>query len=226
MIRVSVGPKRKIYNIHEDILTTACPWILETFCEWNRRGRSGESLVTLADGNPATFDLFVEWIYRDTVPNIDEGTGDSSAVVDFAEAWEFAHELGMYAFKNALIGRIREYHMSQPIDLELFRFYDKCGPQDNQLQRYISDQAVYDYLICRAGDRLVQKLEGTVKKGGEEAACLVQAMRSPQVMEGSNVRNPAELRGCRHHEHPFKSPACRPANWGEPGRRPNRIHVR
>jgi hypothetical protein len=107
---------------------------------------------------PTMFDIFVTWIYRGPVAGPD-GDDDSKRVSNLARAWNFAHRMHLYAFKNVLMDRIRRSRQEALIELELLGFCDNSPPKDHWLEQYNFDPAVYNYVNSGGLYGITQKFE-------------------------------------------------------------------
>lgn len=134
--------------------------------------------VTLKDEEPTMFEVVLAWIYRGAIPRLD-GSHRPTQILTFVKAWSFGLRLSMIAFQNALMDSIRQHHKTVPLHLKLLNYYDGFEPQFHPLQRYILDQAIYDYVTSRGDGRRSQRLTKDVEKGGDRALRLFETVQGP-----------------------------------------------
>ncbi|SLM34546.1 BTB/POZ-like [Lasallia pustulata] len=70
MVNVYVGPKGKCYYLHRGLLRSASDFFRCHFTKRQSSGADPEEDCTLADVNPASFELFITWLYQRTVATI------------------------------------------------------------------------------------------------------------------------------------------------------------
>ena len=63
IVTLYVGPKRKQYSAHKDLLCRIVPWFSKPLLS-NASEESKANEIYLPDRDPAAFDLFVLWLYR------------------------------------------------------------------------------------------------------------------------------------------------------------------
>lgn len=94
-MRICVGPKRKLYNAHRDLLASSCQF-------WKRKINPSRiltlnpSVTYVSNYEPTTFEFFITWLYRRTLPQLhssDESRAKSQvsqyiALYLMAESWE------------------------------------------------------------------------------------------------------------------------------------------
>jgi hypothetical protein len=190
-----------VYNVHRDILTAESPRFSDVYEDHNAGGNPSE--ILLESENTFTFNLFVAWIYRHTVPGLDalEGGSKPRQALKLTLAWVFARILHMKAFQTVLMEMIRQCYQSQPIDFELFECWASTHAGESALEQYIFDQAVYDYLSSGGDNKIAAKFEEVAYDGGAEIVDLSRAMRGSSKRQNGDVANPAVRKGCHYHEH-------------------------
>ena len=79
LIRIYVGPKKKIYDIHLKLLSACSTWFkrcIEDGLFWIFRNSSPE--MYMEDQDPAVFELFIDWLYRKSLKPISTDSEDEA----------------------------------------------------------------------------------------------------------------------------------------------------
>ncbi|MCJ1286691.1 hypothetical protein MMC26_006037 [Xylographa opegraphella] len=69
-VSIFVGPIRKQYTIHKDLVCNAVPFFSKTFEGVFHEAQSGAVHLTDDHESPAAFELFIHWLYTGVVPAV------------------------------------------------------------------------------------------------------------------------------------------------------------
>ncbi|MCJ1419905.1 hypothetical protein MMC32_006261 [Xylographa parallela] len=95
-VSIFVGPKRKQYTVHKELLCKAVPFFCKAFGEAFNEAEMGEIYLSDENDNPAAVELFIHWLYKDAIPSVPrEGIWRLS--------WEFMDT-------NGTLAMLRPYH--------------------------------------------------------------------------------------------------------------------
>lgn len=105
LVKVCVGNKRKSFDIHGKLLASSCTFFYQKVKAYGDYG----DIIYLVEHDPSAFELFVNWLYRKTLPRIDgndenrakEQVGHCIALYLMAETWAIG------PLKNLIIDTIK-----------------------------------------------------------------------------------------------------------------------
>lgn len=206
LVIVYVGPKRKRFRIHRDLLASASEFFRQKVKPYHDL-RRGPFLIYLADYDPIVFELFVNWLYRKTLPALDEHSevrakeqvGHYITLYLMAESWSIA------PLKNLIIDTIKARQTCNngwfPTDL-IKRIY-AATPKGSPFRRYIVDYFLFKTSTSVWGEaELAKALKKQVDAGNVEF--LLECYEGLFLMAyKSKMRNrdPGRRGRCFYHEH-------------------------
>jgi BTB/POZ domain len=195
IVTVLVGPKRKVYSFHKDLLVERCPFFEKCLKDSYKEGR--ENQVYLAEESPAVFDRFATFIYHNRVDEIVTFPDNSLAVRAFALADKFC----MPRFQNALIDAIACFHKKHTVFVPDLDFINDHVLLNSKIKAFLIDQLIYD--IARSKDIDQTDLTGKevsriIRGGGDLATEIFWAVRNIARRDDwpSHWRN-----RCNYHNH-------------------------
>ena len=207
MVDIYVGPKRKAFRLHEDLLCDRSDYFKATFQGEFAEAKSKE--LYLSEDNDASFELFVNWLYggdlRIGQPSTDEELLAHLGLLALAEKILIEH-LG-----NLATDHIRGYYRDSKArvlarDLT-FVFEDIRG---FYLQRSVACIAAMQTLKSSSNKGLPADLRELVMNGGEAAAAFAKYLLYSQ--EFGNMGRIEHLlehnRSCQFHYHDH-TPKCK-----------------
>ncbi|KIW88952.1 uncharacterized protein Z519_10436 [Cladophialophora bantiana CBS 173.52] len=120
IVTVHVGPKRKRFHLHRDLICQRSPF-MEKCLQKNRFDEGYKNELYLPEDDPKAFSIVVEWIYRGRLPVF--GTFGTSAIgsgstagargttgldmCDMSQAYCMADKFGMEELQNGIMDCIR-----------------------------------------------------------------------------------------------------------------------
>lgn len=202
IITIYVGPERRVYTAHKDLLIARSPFFEKCLQSGFKEGKQNE--VCAEEDVPEAFDLLVIWIYTETVTPLSDLARTKAAL----HAYMLADKYCMITFQNAIVDAMRERFAHCYVEIRLLALLQEYNGLCGKLKNLLLDQIGFDI-----------KVEAKYKPGG------VQRQRLDEFLSGSvpiaaevlwayyrcvkeNYKNPAELQGCHYHEHPDGSSAC------------------
>lgn len=109
IVTVLVGPKRKRFYLHRDLICQRSPF-MEKCLSKNRFSEGDKNELYLPEDDPKAFSVLVEWIYRGRLPGI-VTPGSASVgyvdVVDMSAAYCMADKFGMEELQNGIMDCVR-----------------------------------------------------------------------------------------------------------------------
>lgn len=140
LVNIWVGPKRKEFQAHGKLLSSCCKY-------WRRQVTLSPHYIGIKNGDPDIFSLFIDWLYRKTLPQIsrnDEETAKAQ-VEQYVKLYLSAEEWGIADLKNLIIDTIRA---RKTCDMGWFpagpikHIYDRTE-SGSPLRRYIVDNFLF-----------------------------------------------------------------------------------
>ena len=105
IVTVLVGPKRKRFYLHRDLICQRSPFMEK--CLSKNRFREGEkNELYLPEDDPKAFAIVVDWIYRGKLPGMTAGMRNLD-VIDMSSAYCMADKFGMEELQNGIMDYIR-----------------------------------------------------------------------------------------------------------------------
>ena len=114
-ITCKVGIPEARYLVPKALLFSECPMLFDTALESQFHENEANTLV-LIEETPATFELFIHWLYHGAIPPVEQGGSDSSGEsADPREAkyyylYYLAERWSIKVLKNRVMDCIRAYH--------------------------------------------------------------------------------------------------------------------
>jgi hypothetical protein len=78
-VKISIGPDKKIYTVHKDLI---CHYSEYFRTAYNGRWKEAEGGVALDDVEPEVFNIFIHWLYAQTLPKGVTGLFGIAGIVD------------------------------------------------------------------------------------------------------------------------------------------------
>ncbi|PVH85700.1 hypothetical protein DL98DRAFT_605307 [Cadophora sp. DSE1049] len=145
-VTIYVGPKRKQFSVHKKLLRSSAPFFDKAVQE-NAFKEGAEGVLELPDDHPVAFALYVEWIYRATIPD-----GHSQSYVDgLYNLWIFSDRLCLptTTLKDTVMDKIQD--VSSTYNLEpstaMVRMVFDQTPKRSHLRLYCIDVITFLLLL-------------------------------------------------------------------------------
>ena len=207
MVDIFVGPKRKTFRLHEDLLCDRSDYFKATFQGDFAEAQSKE--LYLAEDNDASFELFVNWLYGGDVqigqPIMDDELPAYFGLLALADKILIEH------LRNVATDRIRGYYrdsQARVLGRDLaFVFENTRG---HLMQRSMACVAAMQTLKSNCNKGLPGDIRELVMKGGDLAAAFAKYLLYTQDFgKGSRIDHMLEPnRSCTFHFHDH-TPKCK-----------------
>ncbi|KAH6709070.1 hypothetical protein BKA61DRAFT_677972 [Leptodontidium sp. MPI-SDFR-AT-0119] len=162
LILIQVGPERKQFSVHKKLLRSSSPFFDKAF-QANAFKEGIEGVLYLPDDHPVALGLYVEWIYRLTIPD-----GHSQSYVDgLYHLWILADKLCLptSALKDAVMDKIQD--VSSAYNLEprsaMVQLVFEQTAKKSHLRLYCIDVIAFSLLLkseLRKTDHEAKRLAG------------------------------------------------------------------
>ncbi len=211
MVDVFVGPKRKTFRLHEDLLCDRSSYFRATFGGDFAEAASKE--LYLPEDNDASFELFVNWLYGGTFkpPTKDDELPAHFGLLALADKVLIEH-LG-----NLATDHIRGYYRdtkARVLARDLAFVFDNT--RGHLLQRAMACVAAMQTLKSGYNKGLPPDLREVVMRGGEVAAAFTKYLLfSQEHGRASRIEEVLDLgRSCTFHFHDH-TPKCKGPSLGK-----------
>jgi hypothetical protein len=162
MVKIFVGPKRKEWVIHEDLICDRSDYFKAVFKDGFKE--TDEKEIHL-DDDPAAFALFVDWIYGAELRS-NNAQSEWSHVQDLGALWVFADKIRLPEVKNEVCLLYDVYLKRRFVDVEEVRSIYRNTLEASGLRRSVARSTVDFYLNVANKDR---ELEHFLKIIGSNA---------------------------------------------------------
>ena len=203
IITIYVGPKRKKYQIHKDLLAS--------YEHWRKRLDSklikDSQKMYLPECDPDVWDVFVNWLYRGGLKDICLQDEDMAKVQmgKYIQLYIHAEHWTIRALQNKIMdkfcaGTISSWDWS-PCNV-IQRIY-KNTPEDSPFRCFVVDTFLLQSSLwdadCEDGGRAA-RLKSHLEHGNHEFVleCFEALM---QLTSKSTLRAPDRETGCTYHKH-------------------------
>ena len=200
MVDIFVGPKRKTFRLHEDLLCDRSGYFKATFQGEFAEAKSKE--LYLSEDNDSSFELFVNWLYGGDVQVGQPSTDD--ALPAYFGLLALADKILIEHLRNVATDRIRGYYRDSQArilgrDLA-FVFENTRG---HLMQRSMACVAAMQTLKSCANKGLPADLRELIMKGGDLAAAFAKyLLYSPEHGKIPRIDHMLDLnRSCDFHFH-------------------------
>lgn len=147
IVTVHVGPKRKRFFLHRDLICSRSPFF-EKCLKKDRFDEGYKNELYLPEDDPKAFSIVVDWIYRSKLPNsrTDPTTFDLS---DMSAAYCLADKFSMEELQNGVMDAIRasfrgrEGEMCKPPNFAALALTHLTGPHKSPLKRFYVEHFVH-----------------------------------------------------------------------------------
>ncbi|KAG4433061.1 hypothetical protein IFR05_011455 [Cadophora sp. M221] len=183
LVSIQVGPERKQFSVHKKLIRSSSPFFDKAF-QSNAFKEGIEGVLYLPDDHPLALGLYVEWIYRLSIPN-----GNSQSYVDgLYHLWIFADKLCLptSALKDAVMDKIQdissEYHL-EPSSAMVQIVFERTAKRSN-LRLYCIEIIAFSLLLkseLRKTDHEAKRLAGILDE--ELAQVYELTTRHPDIFK-------------------------------------------
>ena len=138
MVAVLVGPSRRKFTVHRDLLIRNCPYFAGCL-RTNAFSEGQEKKVTLGEDDPEAFSDLVTWLYRGRLQVAQNG---SLASARLRATYILADKVCINTLKNHIMDMIRKVYATVCVEpTELTR---DLGPEGCQMRNFHIRQFAYD----------------------------------------------------------------------------------
>ena len=195
MVNVYIGPKRKKYHLHKDLLCNR-----STFFENALIGgfkEEEECALCLPDDDVGAFVLFVQWIYGAPLTK----ATSVETVRTLLALYVMAEKFCMEVLKNCAMDLIRPFYgpLGKLPPAEHIAYVYSNTPDSSPMRRFITNLVTYDLFSARV--EMPLDVLDLMRKGGDFAADFALA----------TLQNPGDPSGgkkCAWHEHISTKPCA------------------
>ena len=202
VVTIYVGPKRKEYQVHRSLLASHEYWrkFLDSKLAEDSR------IVHLPDQYPATWDLFINWLYRGKLKDICEENEDvaTDQAIQYINLYTTAEHWAILALQNNIMDKL---HAWEALLWGWFPSYSihhvyEHNPNGSPLRSYLVDSFLAEGSLC--GKNLKSELD----YGNHEFAveCFEALM---QLTPKSKLRAPDRKTACTYHKHENGKKCCK-----------------
>ena len=170
MVKIFVGPKRKEWIIHEDLICDRSDYFKAAFNDGFKE--TDEKEIYLDDDDPAAFALFVDWIYGAELRGKRGQYTSSKLTLEWPQVqklcalWVFADKIRLPELKNEACSLYTRYRDCCFIEVEEVEFIYRNTLEASDLRRAIVTNTITLYLVGAHDD---SKLEHFLKIIGSNA---------------------------------------------------------
>jgi len=160
-VSIFVGPKRKQYTVHKDLLCKAVPFFRKAFSGAFGEATMGEIYLSDENDNPAAVELFIHWLYKGAIPSVPtEGldrvsweimatNGTLAMLIPYHDLYYMAEKWCASLLKNEILEEIRNFHRDTATlihpDLIVKGFVNTS--ESSPLRRYLADACAFAFSI-------------------------------------------------------------------------------
>ena len=212
LVEVYVGPEEKRFRIHKDLLASACDFFRQQVQEIEPHIPVGQCTSPLydlefEDYEHIAFELFVEWLYRKTLPALDESseTRAMEQVRHYITLYLMADSWAIAPLKNLIIDTIKArqtcYYGWFPVDL-IKRIY-AATPKGSPLRHYIVDSFLFKTSTSVWGEaERAKTLKAQADAGNVEFLLeCYEGLFGMAYKSRMRNRDPGTRGRCFYHEH-------------------------
>lgn len=201
IVTVFVGPGRRPFYLHKDLLLQKCPFFEKCLKDSSNAGHENE--VPLAEDSSVAWARFSDWMYRDEIIELEDE--EENNVLSFARTYVLADKFCMTSFKNAIVDACRAYARRWVIWPTTLAYLHEKGPPNSKLRQFLMDQLVYNlvehnefYYGDKAKDSGTKKsMDEFMRKGGDLPAEVMWAVGAAKKRGNSD---PSKRKGCQYHD--------------------------
>ena len=145
MVDILVGPERELFRLHKQLLCRICEYFNKALTGNFKEAQ--ENSLALPEENSNAFALFVNWVYRSTVPV--KNTSGAEDNVALYNLYIFAEKICLPGLANKAMNAIRELHNRLPVDAlwhsDLVVNVYNNTEKGSALRRYCVHKMVFDF---------------------------------------------------------------------------------
>ena len=201
IVTVFVGPKRKQFQLHANVLKDRAPNFKAAFQKELKEGGKKELYIPDCDGS--IFSLFVDWAYGNQVLRYQFG----QSLNEFESLYSMAEKLGVESLKNASFDRIRDYcRVPSMITIPLLqRIWKNTKPRAG-LRRFILDMVAHQ-VLCDQKLNVNDTSFSSMLKDHRFAVEFVETAQKVFKDEQTWGRTVQQRNNCFYHDHQ-ETPMC------------------
>ncbi|KAK5942686.1 hypothetical protein PMZ80_005252 [Knufia obscura] len=206
IVTIYVGPKRKAFRAHKDLLTAKSAYFKK--CLEDNKWAEGASKEIHWDGEDDTVEaveMMIDWLYGEDLTLDHAPWPVSRHVVD---CYKLADKRLMYGFKNALVDALRQRlnrdDNPRYVTIDSLEHAYTCHLETSPLYKCMLESVVWGVSIRESIYRLGGPWEWRLSKALENHGI---ARDLTQEFAFGPRKNPATARGCCYHDH-SDGPCC------------------
>ena len=196
-VNLYLGPKRKHYLLHRDLLSSCSDFFKQTF------EKEPNVPLYLTEYDPIAFELFVDWLYRGSLKKISvdlatsAGVSNRSYLLDLyyvAEAW------GLFELKNLVTDRMRTWKWGSDCfgPAMLHKLYNSTTDK-SPLRRFMVDHFLFASAVWN-GEKRIRSVEEHLKYGNNRFVMdCFEATYAAYAK--TKYRDPEKRPACAYHIH-------------------------
>lgn len=198
LVKVHVGPKRKLWDLHEDLLCDRSEYFRSAFQGGFKEAT--EKQIHLKEEDPEAFALFVDWLYGRTLapgPNASKNRSDGER---FLRLYCLAEFLGIEALMNTAIdtyiasSKTKYFILSTQVIETIY----KCTAETSLVRKFVSRTVAY---TISTWIDLKDKYDAELKSDPELAVEVIKAMQFYLFCTPLEKIDPKDEPLCNHHLH-------------------------
>ena len=204
MIDLLVGPKRKKYTIHKDLLLSS-----SGFCQRNKEEYDLHEEIYFAKSDPAMIELLITWIYRQALSDLSLIGKDhiEHQIKRYIDLHQLAGYLEIDNLQNVIMDRLKagcglwEHHFSTGVIGTIYKRTHEGSP----LRRFAVDSFLFKssgWEACERSSYLELQMENGNLRFVLDCYEVLQA-----ACAKSKIRDPGKRPVCAYHDH-GKGKAC------------------
>jgi hypothetical protein len=157
VVKIHVGRKRKEFIVHKKLICDASKFFKDAFTGPFKEGQEG--VMYMPEDDPESFSCFIEWLYRNPLPIIEDGAKVSKVVTMTKKAAE-DREFGPITEEEHLAEVSRGKKEAKDAEDEKMAQDARLSWQINRLLRlyYFAEKIFINGLMNRTMDRIRQGL--------------------------------------------------------------------
>lgn len=157
VVKIYVGRKRKEFIVHKNLICDASKFFNDAFTGPFKEGQEG--VMYMPEDDPESFSCFIEWLYRNPLPIVEDGTEVSKVVTKTKEPTE-NKEFGPITKEEHLAEVSRKEKEAKDAEDEKKARDARLSVQINRLLKlyYFAEKMFINGLMNRTMDRIRQGL--------------------------------------------------------------------
>ncbi|KAI9699791.1 MAG: vesicle coat component [Candelina mexicana] len=203
MLHVYVGPNRKHWNLHRDLLCARSKYFKAALGGDFKEAQ--DKAISYPDEDPAVFGLFISWLYCGTL----QVPMDKCTLTHYFKLYVLADKFSIEALKNLTIDAIREHYRLSGCYAGASRIeyiYSNTASRD-PMRKFLVDSLASWYATEQESPD--DEDDALLKAGGDIASDMWKAL----IRQFSYPKDPTAEVSCMYHEHKDTEACGRVSNF-------------